>query len=78
MTTIQIVPKTVEIMAARTALFSTLSWRTVDDSFKKRLVIIVNELSQIVIADTEYENLGQWTDDTILQIILTRFGLTVA
>jgi len=65
-------------MAARTALFSTLSWRTVDDSFKKRLVIIVNELSQIVIADTEYENLGQWTDDTILQIILTRFGLTVA
>jgi len=81
MNAINVVPKTVEVMparAARSVEFTTLSWRTVDDGFSRRLQILVNNSMVIVVEGADYDALGQWTDETIKQTILTRLELVQA
>jgi hypothetical protein len=76
MNAINVTPKTVEVIPARTAEFSSIIWRTLDDSFNKRLQIIVNNKYTINIVDNDYDALGQWTDDTVKNIVLAKYGLT--
>ena len=42
MNAISVVPKKVVVVPARTAEVATLTWRTVDDAFNRRLRIMVN------------------------------------
>ena len=75
MNAINVVPKTVVVVPARTADVTSLTWRTLDDSFNRQLRIQVNSAMSIVFAGADYDALGQWTDDTIKQIVLTRLQL---
>ena len=78
MNAINVIKKTVVVAPARTAEVSSLTWRTIDDAFDRRLRIVVNNQVLIVVEGAEYDALGQWTDDTIKQIILTRLELVEA
>ena len=75
---INIKPKTIELQPARTALVERLSWRTSDDTFSRRLSVVVNELTAFEVAGADYDALGAWTDDTIKGLILARYGLELA
>lgn len=78
MNAINIKPKTIEIMPARTANISTLTWRTSDDSFARKLTVIVNNLTAFQVIGADYDALGEWTDDIIQNLILAKFGLELA
>jgi hypothetical protein len=78
MTAINIKPKTIELAPARTAEISTLTWRTSDDSFARKLNIIVNNATAFQVIGDDYDALGQWTDETIKGLILARYGLELA
>jgi hypothetical protein len=78
MNAIAIKPKTIEVVPARTAEIQSLTWRTSDDSFARKLTIIVNNVSVFQVSGADYDALGQWTDETIKGLILARFGLELA
>jgi len=78
MNAIAVKPKTIEVMPARTAEISSLTWRTSDDSFARKLTVIVNNVTAIQVVGADYDALGQWTDETIQGLILARFGLELA
>ena len=78
MNAIAIKPKTVEVMPARTAQFTELSWRTSDDSFQRKLIVVVNNAASFQVTGADYDALGQWTDETIENLILAKFGLELA
>ena len=78
MNAIAIKPKTIEITPARTADISSITWRTNDDSFARKLTVIVNNVTMFQITGADYDALGQWTDDTVKGLILSRFGLELA
>ena len=78
MNAIALKPKTIEVVPARTAEIQSLTWRTSDDSFARKLTIIVNNVSVFQVSGADYDALGQWTDETIQGLILTRFGLELA
>ena len=78
MNAIAIKPKTVEVMPARTAQFSELTWRTSDDGFQRRLNVIVNNATSFQVSGDDYDALGQWTDETIENLILAKFALELA
>ena len=67
-----------ELMPARTAMVSAITWRTNDDSFQRKLNIVVNNATSFQVSGTDYDALGQWTDDTIKGLILARYGLELA
>ena len=77
MNAIAIKPKTIELAPARTAEISSIIWRTNDDSFQRKLTVIVNNATVFQVVGADYDALGQWTDDTIKGLILARFGLEV-
>ena len=78
MNAINVVPKTVVVMPARTTEVAAVTWRTLDDAFNRRLRIQVNGSVAIMVEGDEYDALGQWTDETVKQIILTRLQLVEA
>ena len=78
MNAIAIKPKNIEITPARTADISSITWRTNDDSFARKLTVIVNNVTMFQITGADYDALGQWTDDTVKGLILSRFGLELA
>lgn len=78
MNAINVVPKTVVVVPARTTEVATVTWRTLDDAFNKRLRIQVNSSVVIMVEGADYDALGQWTDETVKQIVLTRLQLTEA
>ncbi len=78
MNAIAIKPKTIELMPARTADIASLTWRTNDDTFNRKLTVIVNNATAFSLTGTDYDALGQWTDDTIRDLILARYGLELA
>jgi ABC-type phosphate/phosphonate transport system substrate-binding protein len=78
MNAINVVPKTVVVVPARTTEVATVTWRTLDDAFNKRLRIQVNGSVAITVEGADYDALGQWTDETVKQIILTRLQLVEA
>ena len=65
-------------MPARTAMVSAISWRTNDDSFQRKLNIIVNNATSFQVSGADYDALGQWTDETIKGLVLARYGLELA
>ncbi len=75
MNAIAIKPKTVEVMPARTAIFNSITWRTSDDAFARKLQVVVNNATSFQISGADYDALGQWTDDTIQGLILSKFSL---
>jgi hypothetical protein len=70
--------KSIETAPARTAQISSISWRTADDPFGRRLTVVVNNLTSFQVTGADYDALGQWTDDTIKELILAKFGLELA
>ncbi len=78
MNAIAIKPKTIELVPARTAQINDITWRTNDDSFARKLTIIVNNATAFTVTGADYDALGQWTDETIKGLILARFGLELA
>ena len=78
MNAINVIKKTVVVAPARTAEVSSLTWRTIDDVFDRRLRIVVNNQVLIVVEGADYDALGQWTDETIKGIILARLELVLA
>ena len=78
MNALAIKPKTIELAPARTAPITSIIWRTSDDSFQRKLNIIVNNATAFQITGVDYDALGQWTDDTIKGLILARYGLELA
>ena len=78
MDAIAIKPKSIELMPSRTAMVSTISWRTNDDAFQRKLNIVVNNSTAFQITGDDYDALGQWTDETIKGVILAKFGLELA
>lgn len=78
MNAINVVPKQVVVVPARTAEMNAVTWRTTDDAFRRRLQIIVNNVAPIIIEGDAYDALGQWTDDTIKQLVLARLELVEA
>ena len=78
MTPTPVKTKTIETIPARTAEISSLSWRTVDDPFNRRLTVVLNNVATFQITGADYDALGQWTDDTIKGLILAKFGLELA
>ena len=78
MNAINVIQKTVVVMPARTAEINSLTWRTLDDPFRRRLQVMVNNMSPILIEGDEYDALGQWTDDTIKKLVITRLELVEA
>lgn len=78
MDAIAIKPKSIELMPARTAMVSTITWRTNDDAFQRKLTIVVNNSTAFQVADDDYDALGQWTDDTIKGLVLAHFELELA
>ena len=75
---IAIKTKSIEIVPARTAEISSITWRTSDDSFQRKLNIIVNNATAFQVSDADYDALGSWTDDTIKGLILAHYGLELA
>ena len=78
MNAIAIKPKTIELAPARLGQLTDLTWRTNDDVFNRQLNIIVNNVTAFTVSGADYDALGQWTDDTIKGLILTRYGLELA
>ena len=78
MDAIAIKPKSIELVPARTAEISAITWRTNDDSFQRKLNVVVNNATSFQVAGADYDALGQWTDETIKGLILARFGLELA
>ena len=78
MNPINVVLKTVVVMPARTAEVNTVTWRTLDDPFRRRLQIMVNNAAPILIEGDDYDALGQWTDDTVKKLVITRLELVEA
>jgi hypothetical protein len=78
MNAIAIKPKTIELAPARTAQVSEIIWRTNDDSFQRKLQVVVNNATMFQISGADYDALGQWTDETIRDLILARYGLELA
>ena len=78
MDAIAIKPKSIELVPARTQEISAITWRTNDDSFGRKLNVVVNNATSFQVAGADYDALGQWTDDTIKGLILARFGLELA
>ena len=78
MNAINVVPKTVVVVPARTTEVAAVTWRTLDDAFNKRLRIQVNSSVVIMVEGADYDALGQWTDETVKQIVLTRLQLVEA
>ena len=78
MDAIAIKPKSIELVPARTATVSAISWRTNDDSFQRKLNIVVNNSTSFQVSDADYDALGQWTDDTIKGLILAHYGMELA
>ena len=78
MDAIAIKPKSIELVPARTAMVSTISWRTNDDSFQRKLTIVVNNSTAFQVTGDDYDVLGEWTDDTIKGLVLARYGLELA
>ena len=78
MNAIKVVRKTVVLVPAKTAEISSVAWRTVDDSFARRLRIHVLGGAVITIEGDEYDALGQWTDDTIKKLVMARLELVEA
>jgi len=78
MNAIAIKPKTIETVPARTADIAAITWRTSDDSFNRKLTVIVNNLTAFTVTGADYDALGEWTDDTIKGLILAKFGLELA
>ena len=54
------------------------SWRTSDDSFGRKLNIVVNNATSFQVSGADYDALGQWSDETIKGLILARYGLELA
>lgn len=77
MNAIAIKPKTVELVPARTAQVSAITWRTSDDAFQRKLQVVVNGMASFMVEGAAYDALGQWTDETIRDLILARFGMEV-
>jgi len=75
MKAIAVVPKVAEVVPARTMQFTNIIWRTVDDCFARRLQIIVNDSASFFITGDAYDQLDQWTDDTIQTLIFEKYGL---
>lgn len=78
MNAIAIKPKTIEIMPARTAELTAITWRTNDDSFARKLNIIVNNATAFQVTGAEYDALGEWSDATIKNLVFAKFGFEVA
>ena len=78
MDAIAVTPKSVELVPARTAMISAITWRTNDDSFQRKLSIVVNNAAAFQVTGADYDALGQWTDETIKGLILARYGLVLA
>lgn len=78
MTELNIKTKTIELAPARKAEISNLTWRTTDDPFQRKLNIIVNNMTAFQFSGADYDALGQWTDDTIKNLIMTKFSLQLA
>lgn len=78
MNAVAIKPKTIELMPARTAQINSLTWRTSDDAFARKLNVVVNNATAFQVTGAEYDALGNWTDETIKNLILAKFGLEVA
>jgi hypothetical protein len=78
MNAINIKTATIELAPARTAEITTLTWRTNDDAFQRKLQVIVNNVTAFTITGAGYDALGQWTDNTIKGLILARYGLELA
>ena len=78
MDAIAIKPKSIELVPARTAMVSTISWRTNDDAFQRKLNIVVNDSTAFQVTGDDYDALGEWTDDTIKGLVLARYGLELA
>lgn len=76
MNAVNIIPKTVEVIPAKTTSFSTLVWRTTDDPFARKLQVIVNNQYLLTFSGAEYDALGQWTDSDMKAIILAKYALT--
>lgn len=77
MKAIAIVPKVAEVVPAKTMQFTAIVWRTVDDSFARKIQVIVNDNASFFITGDDYDRLGQWSDETIQELILTKYGLTL-
>ena len=75
MNAIAIKPKVVEVVPARTVNISAITWRTSDDAFQRKLQVVVNGMASFQIEGAAYDALGQWTDETIRDLILARFGM---
>jgi len=78
MNAIAVKTKTVELVPARTAAISEITWRTSDDAFQRKLQVVVNNQTAFTVAGADYDALGQWTDETIRNLILARYGLELA
>lgn len=81
MNKINVEPKSITVSAARTIAVpertlevESVQWTTIDDSFAKRLVIRVNNQLGFTIEGSEYDALGQWTDDDIAGLIIGKYG----
>ncbi|MEI8288896.1 MAG: hypothetical protein WCH99_05440 [Verrucomicrobiota bacterium] len=73
MNAINIIPKNM-VVHGQAVEVTAVNWRTHDDPFNRRLRIIVNSQIQIVVTGDQYDALGQWTDETIRGLILTKLG----
>lgn len=67
--------KLVEAVPARMLDVTSVTWRTVDDAFARRLQILVNGAIPIVVQGEAYDALGQWTDDSMKALVMARLGL---
>jgi len=75
---IAVKPKTIELVPARTAEIASITWRTSDDSFARKLTIVVNNATAFQVTGADYDALGEWTDDTIQGLIIAHYGLELA
>ena len=78
MNALNIVPKEIETVPARRATLNSLTWRTQDDAFARRLTIMVSGAAVFTVSGDAYDALGQWTDETIKDLILAKYGLVLA
>ena len=78
MNAIAVKPKTIELVPARTAEIASITWRTSDDSFARKLTIVVNNATAFQVTGADYDALGELTDDTIQGLIIAHYGLELA
>ena len=78
MNAINVVKKSVVAVPAKTVDIEAVTWRTLDDGFNRRLRIVVNGAVQVLVEGADYDALGQWTDETIRDLIIARLGLELA